>query len=296
MQRIQATRLLNQRHWFLIVLVVLSIILYLRRTKKIEDHQTSNIEQNCLLSSDLKYTHESHFHPSMIHWAKPVSLGDWVFNKTGFEFGDPAHAIWGYFGIYDSAASVDVSHYLQDPAKDPGLEEGRPFMWRNLPKGRQYNRDAVDLQAVMSNHYDFICISDTLEHVANPFKALLEWARVVRPGGLMLIIFPYKNVTADKNRDVTKIEHLIDDYRNFVNEADVSHIDEILRLHDISLDTASKGLDDFKAKAQKNFEHRILHHHVYDQKLLYEIYRCLNFEVKIQMTWEFLNLIIGEKR
>jgi SAM-dependent methyltransferase len=231
----------------------------------------------------------------MVHRAPPTNLNYWVQNKTGFEIGGPSENTFGSLGVYDVAAKVDVTNFAADTLWEKGLKDGSPFLWKNQSKGTQYIRDAVDLHGIPNELYDFVAASHVLEHIANPFKALLEWLRILRSGGLLILITPLKAVTFDHKRDIVRIEHLINDYHNQTSEADLSHLDEILRLHDIGSDTAAVDLRTFKARSEKNFQNRALHQHVYDQELLYYIFKCLNLDVKIQITWSSSDLIIGQK-
>ena len=56
--------------------------------------------------------------------------------------------------------------------------------------------------------------SHVLEHFHNPVKALLEWYRIVRPGGIIFMIVPHMERTFDKDRPRTDLAHLIDDFRH----------------------------------------------------------------------------------
>jgi SAM-dependent methyltransferase len=232
----------------------------------------------------------------MIHFNAPTTLSHWVQNKTGLEIGGPSTATYGNLGVYDAATKIDVTNFASNTLWESGLKDGAPFMWKNEIKGRQYIRDGVDLTGISNEFYDVILASHVLEHIANPFKALLEWLRIMRPGGLLIIIAPFKTATFDHKRDVDRIDHLIDDYRNQTGEGDLSHLSDILRLHDLPRDPPAGGLEQFRVRSEKNFENRGLHQHVYDQELLYHLYVCLNLDVKIQFTWDIHQLIIGQKR
>jgi ubiquinone/menaquinone biosynthesis C-methylase UbiE len=59
---------------------------------------------------------------------------------------------------------------------------------------------------------DFVVSSHVLEHFTDPVGALLEWNRVVRPGGTVFMIVPHKDRTFDKDRPRTALEHLIRDH------------------------------------------------------------------------------------
>jgi SAM-dependent methyltransferase len=56
---------------------------------------------------------------------------------------------------------------------------------------------------------DFVISSHVIEHFFDPIKALLEWNRVIRPGGYIFVIAPHKERTFDKNRPRTPLVELI---------------------------------------------------------------------------------------
>lgn len=61
---------------------------------------------------------------------------------------------------------------------------------------------------------DFIVSSHVIEHFPNPIKALIEWDRLVKPGGIIFMIVPHKERTFDKGKEKTPLEHLIEDFKN----------------------------------------------------------------------------------
>jgi SAM-dependent methyltransferase len=281
---------------FTIFLIAIFIYFFsVNPLRPLPSHRLPSLPQTCLQSYDALRLHKSPFHISMVHHAAPANLNYWVENKTGFEIGGPSGYTFGSLGVYDIAAKVDVTNFAADTLWEKGLKDGSPFLWKNQPKGIQYLLDAVDLHGIPNELYDFVAASHVLEHIANPFKALLEWLRILRSGGLLILITPLKAVTFDHKRDIVRIEHLINDYHNQTSEADLSHLDEILRLHDLGLDPPAGDPHSFKARSEKNFQNRALHQHVYDQELLYYIFKCLNLDVKMQITWTNSDLIIGQK-
>jgi SAM-dependent methyltransferase len=76
---------------------------------------------------------------------------------------------------------------------------------------------------------DFIVSSHVIEHFPNPIKALIEWDRLVRPGGIIFMIVPHKERTFDRDADCTSLEHLV---RDFENNATEPHADSNSRFHD----------------------------------------------------------------
>lgn len=65
---------------------------------------------------------------------------------------------------------------------------------------------------------DFIVSSHVLEHFTNPVKALIEWDRLLKPGGIIFMIVPHKERTSDKGKARTLLQHLIGDYQNGTTE------------------------------------------------------------------------------
>jgi len=59
---------------------------------------------------------------------------------------------------------------------------------------------------------DFVFSSHVLEHLVDPIRALLEWDRLVRPGGAIFMIVPHKERTFDVDRERTTCDHLVQDY------------------------------------------------------------------------------------
>jgi SAM-dependent methyltransferase len=59
---------------------------------------------------------------------------------------------------------------------------------------------------------DFVVSSHVLEHFTNPLKALREWDRVVRVGGVIFAIVPHRDRTFDAGRERTTLEHVVADF------------------------------------------------------------------------------------
>ena len=73
--------------------------------------------------------------------------------------------------------------------------------------------NAEDLSAFEDESLDFVIANHLLEHLEDPIKGLLEFQRVLRPGGLVYLALPDKRVTFDKKRALTTIDHLLDEHR-----------------------------------------------------------------------------------
>ena len=144
--------------------------------------------------------------------------------------------------------------------------------------GKNIINDAVDISNVDNEIYDFVFSSHSLEHIANPLKALSEWLRIIKTNGYIIIIVPEKSCCFDHKRDYSKFLTLLSQYEKNVGEDDLSTLPEILLNHDLSLDKPAGTYEEFKNRSLNNFNNRCLHHYVYSDELLMNI--CNYFKCK----------------
>ncbi len=195
---------------------------------------------------------------------------DRVRGKHGLEVGGPSRVFGrrGLVPIYRHAARMDNCNFAGETLWEGAIDRSAPF--RPEPgsaAGTQLIREATALTGIAPETYDFVCSSHTLEHVANPLAALEEWLRVLRPGGTLILLLPHREGTFDHRRPVTNLAHIIEDQARGVGEDDLTHLDEILALHDLSRDPLAGSPEAFKARSLRNPVNRCLHHHVFDTDL-----------------------------
>jgi SAM-dependent methyltransferase len=159
------------------------------------------------------------------------------------------------------------------------IREDSAFRFYSGRFGRQFVADATALNCIASDSYEVLLSSNCLEHVANPLKALAEWRRVLRVGGVLVLVLPKREANFDHRRPITELSHLISDFDSGVDESDLTHISEILALHDLSRDSAAGNFEQFKARSLDNFNNRTLHHHVFDMRLVEAVVREAGFSV-----------------
>jgi SAM-dependent methyltransferase len=200
------------------------------------------------------------------HWAIDMPLSD-ILQKKGIEIGGPSPDIFGAggaFPIYPRIASLDNVNFSSKTTWEGSILEGKTFSFDlSRPLGLQYILEMTALVNIPSATYDFLLSSHTLEHAANPILALREWVRVLTDDGVIILVIPHKDGTFDWRRPTTTIDHLKDDFDRRVDEQDLSHLPEILELHDLSRDPGAGDFANFKARSLKNFENRCLHHHTF---------------------------------
>ncbi len=73
--------------------------------------------------------------------------------------------------------------------------------------------DGFKLAKVEDGSQDFVIANHVLEHTPNPVQALVEWSRVLRPGGVIYIGVPIAELSLDVGRPPTTVEHFLEDYR-----------------------------------------------------------------------------------
>lgn len=189
----------------------------------------------------------------------------------GLEIGGPSWLVFGDQGfapVYLCAQRLDNCNYAAQTVWEGDIHEGATFAFSgDAPPGRQFISEASDLSAVADACYDYVLSSHCIEHLANPLKALTEWRRVLKPGGLLLLVLPHKDGTFDHRRPVTPFEHLLSDHEVDMPESDLTHLQEILQLHDLERDPWAGGPDAFRERSLRNAENRGLHQHVFDTRL-----------------------------
>jgi SAM-dependent methyltransferase len=206
------------------------------------------------------------------------------FTGRGLEIGGPSQFFQprGEFPIYSVAQNIDNVNYSLRTFWEGQLQEGRNFKYKgDKSPGHQFIREASDLSNVTASTYDFVASSHTLEHCANPIKALNEWRRVLRVDGWLVLVIPHRLATFDHRRGVTRFEHLLEDYRADVTEDDTTHFAEILQKHDLARDSAQKSREAFEQWIRGNAANRGAHHHVFDPLLAITLVDYMGFEVVI---------------
>jgi SAM-dependent methyltransferase len=218
------------------------------------------------------------------------------YNKCGIEIGGPSSFFNRELPIYQKIKSLDGVNFSSLTIWEGELIEGENFKYGRNKTGYQFICDAVNLDKIESGKYDFVLSCNNIEHIANPFQALTEWLRVIKKDGLLLLVVPNKDSNFDHNRKVTTFEHLLKDFKNDTSEEDLTHLDEILTLHDLSMDPPAGDFNNFRKRSLNNFQNRCLHHHVFDLNLLKKIFMYFNIELLLNDCIKTDFIILGIKK
>jgi SAM-dependent methyltransferase len=207
---------------------------------------------------------------------------DLILNKTGLEIGGPSSLFSrkGIIPLYQYIERLDNCNFSSQTIWEGQIKDGFTFQYDiNHSCGYQYILDTTRLNKIPSGKYDFIFSSHVIEHIANPIKALFEWIRVLKDEGVLVLIIPHKAGTFDHNRDITLLSHLIDDYTDDTEENDLTHLEEILELHDLEKDPEAGSFDNFKKRSHENFKNRCLHHHVFNTYLAVKLIDFIKLQI-----------------
>lgn len=198
----------------------------------------------------------------------------------GLEIGGPSTIFKTILPVYQAAASVDGVNFAATTVWEGSIGAARGYRYLGRRTGRQFISDGVDLADIEAGTYDFVLSSNCLEHMANPLLALQAWKRVLRPGGVLVLVLPDKASNFDHRRPTTPFEHLVLDYESGTTERDMTHLEEILQLHDLSRDPAAGNLEQFRRRSLDNFNNRTLHHHVFEPSTIERMLSHAGFSQK----------------
>lgn len=200
-------------------------------------------------------------------------------NMQGIEIGGPSIVFRVILPVYQVISGLDGVNFSNTTMWEGSIGEDSPFRYYRNKTGKQFIAEATDIKGIENNTYDFLLSSNCLEHVANPLKALDEWLRVIKPNGYFLLVLPKKENNFDHKRPNTSFEHLLEDYKSNTSEHDLTHLNEILELHDLSRDPAAGNLEHFKLRSLSNSANRGLHHHVFTMPLIESIFKHYDIDL-----------------
>ena len=108
--------------------------------------------------------------------------------------------------------------------------------------------DSDRLRSFADASTDFVVASHVLEHVADPLGILDEIHRVLRVGGITIILVPDRRATFDANRPPTSLDHLVAEHLAGVTEVSDEHIVEFVR----AVSGADPSVDDIELHRKRS--------------------------------------------
>jgi SAM-dependent methyltransferase len=181
----------------------------------------------------------------------------------GLEVGGPSVVFSrsGLLPLYEVLASVNGVQWSASTTWHE-LDPRHGYRPEGVRTGELHLLDDVGLGDLGDGSYDLVFSSHVLEHIANPLRALAAWRRVTRADGYMLIVAPHMQGTFDHARSLTPLAHMVEDFEREVDEDDLTHLDETLRLHDRTRDVVIDE-ESWARERSENPRTRLLHHHTF---------------------------------
>jgi len=144
------------------------------------------------------------------------------------------------------------------------------------------------LRAFPDESQDFVICSHVLEHLAEPIGLLEDLHRVLRPGGVLLILLPDRHRTFDRHRNGTTLDHLVAEFESGVTEVDGEHLLDFAEKTGTSLGVSA-------SERRANIElhlRRSVHVHCWDDE---EFFSVLLYSVeRLGQRWEFVDGSLSE--
>jgi len=101
---------------------------------------------------------------------------------------------------------VDIAGREENIRRFPELDASRIVNTDHIENG-------FELATIPASSQDFIIANHVLEHAGNPLKVLLNWGRVLKPDGILLVTVPVAARCFDRGRRETTLEHFMEDFR-----------------------------------------------------------------------------------
>jgi SAM-dependent methyltransferase len=196
--------------------------------------------------------------------ALPESFSAPVTGSDALEIGGPSRVFSaeGLLPVYPLLGAIDGVQW-QARTVWHTLDEQEGYAPEGTRRGVLHVIEGVELAGIADERYGVVLCSHVLEHLANPLRALEAWRRVTRAGGHLLLVAPHMQGTFDHRREVTPLEHMIDDLRSGTGEDDLTHLPETLALHDRARDGEGADRKEWERRRRENASTRVLHHHTF---------------------------------
>ena len=135
--------------------------------------------------------------------------------------------------------------------------------------------DGTSFPDVADDTFNFVIGNHLLEHMDDPIGALVEWFRILKDGGIVMMAIPDKRFTFDNWRKRTKLEHVINDFDNNL-DAQLSNLDH-LKDWAVHVEKLEEYSPEWKLWIENQFKNGYsVHNHVWVIEDIMKIIRYLN--------------------
>ena len=99
--------------------------------------------------------------------------------------------------------------------------------------GAKYYTPLDSLYGIINDSLDFIIVNNDINTTPKFFRALEQCHLKLKQGGTLILIVPHKDLSFDKYRELTSIDHLAMDYNDYMIERDFMHIAEYFQKKEV---------------------------------------------------------------
>lgn len=150
------------------------------------------------------------------------------------------------------------------------------------------NFDAERLGAFAAESQDHVIASHMLEHVADPLGLLDDIHRVLRPGGVLILLLPDRHRTFDRHREPTPLGHLVDDHERGVTMVEDHHVAEFL----VKTGSVCPAEPDERAALFDLHRRRSIHVHVWNPDEFFDV--LLHANAEMGHRWEMVDGLLPQ--
>jgi SAM-dependent methyltransferase len=160
---------------------------------------------------------------------------------------------------------TSVEHHELFPELPLGMGFVEPHIVADL--------DTDGLRAIESGSQDFVIASHVVEHLADPLGFLDDSYRVLRTGGVLLLLLPDRRCTFDRDRAPTPLTCLVHDHDVVATVPDDDHLLEFLLGADQGPDFVLPDDPDARAQLFAWHRDRSIHVHCWTDDEFVEVLR-----------------------
>lgn len=146
-----------------------------------------------------------------------------------------------------------IVKYVDNTSLEDNLARFPQLLGRKLVSP-DYIEDGFRLTSFTDNSQNFVIANHVLEHSPNPIGVLINWARVLRPGGSMLLTVPIAEFCFDRGRQETSLEHIREDYlvnSQLLNQRNLDHYIEWLAISEPAILTVNGKQPAMESESQR---------------------------------------------
>lgn len=187
--------------------------------------------------------------------------------------------------VYLSGSGIEIGA-LQYPLKVSRSAKVRhvdrmsvPDLRRQYPELKSRKLVSVDiiddgetLNRIGDDSQDFVIANHFLEHCQNPIKAVINFVRVLREGGILYLSIPDKRYTFDEKREVTSFRHLFLDYTEGPDLSRSEHFRDWV----VNVEQRRNEADIQRRVNELISTDYSIHYHVWTQKEMLDFFSQLN--------------------